>query len=211
MLGRDCSDLLVPEVLAEIARRGLYGRAMLERLRATLPPMRFTHTLNVAALAESLARRHGEDPDRARLAGLLHDAGRRFPAPLMARYALRRRLRAPLLRRTAELEPLLLHAYVSEDLARREFGVSDEAVLSAVRKHTLGDARMSLLDRVLYTADACSADRVHPGTEGRRALAFADLDAAFSLCVADKLVDAVKRGAWLHPVTIALWNRLAAR
>jgi len=210
-LGEDCSDALAPAVLSRIEARGAYGTGLLKRLRATLKPGRYAHTLNVAALAGALARRHGLDEDRARLAGLLHDAGRRFPPPLLAEYARKRRLKVPQGALTAALEPMLLHAYVSEDLARGEFGVRDEAVLSAVRKHTLGDLVMSPLDKAVYVADACSADRSHPGVAETRALAFGDLDAAFERCLADKLSDALRRRAWLHPLTIELWNSLAAR
>ena len=210
-LGEDCSDAVYPEVLAEARRLGLYSQGILDRLRKTLSPARFAHTLNVAGLAEALARRHGADAGRARLAGLLHDAGRRMTVPLMAEYARKRRLKAPKLGLTAGLEPLLLHAHISEDLARREFGVDDLEVLSAVRKHTLGDPEMSLLDKVVYVADACSFDRRHHGAAETRALAFADLDAALARCVADKLAHALSRGAWLHPLTVTLWNRLAAR
>lgn len=210
-LGQDCSDLIFPEVLGAIEKDGLYGTALLKRLRETLTPGRYEHVLNVAALADALARRHGADPAKARLAGLLHDAGRRFPSPLLAAYVRRRRLKVPHAAETAALEPMLLHAHVSEDLARAEFGVDDPAVLSAVRKHTLGGRRMSLLDRIVYVADASSADRHHPGADATRALAFDDLDAAFERCVADKLAHALERGAWLHPLTVELWNSLAAR
>jgi nicotinate-nucleotide adenylyltransferase len=210
-LGQDCSDALFPEVLARIEARGLYGRALLKRLRETLKPGRCEHTLNVAALADALARRHGADAGKARLAGLLHDAGRRFPPPLMAEYARKRRLKIPERDLTAALEPMLLHAHISEDLARREFGVVDEEILSAIRKHTLGDVRMSLLDKIVYVADACSIDRVHEGVAETRALAFGDLDAAFELCLAEKLAHALARRAWLHPLTIELWNTRAAR
>ncbi|NNN07347.1 MAG: HD domain-containing protein [Elusimicrobia bacterium] len=202
---------LFAETLAEIKRRGLYGQARLARLSATLKPGRFAHTLNVAALADALARRHGVDAARARLAGLLHDAGRRFSSPELAAYVRRRRLRVPFGAQTAARTPMLLHAYVSEDLARREFGVRDAAVLRAVRRHTLGGPRMSVLDKVLYVADACSADRRHPGVERTRALAFDDLDAAFARCVVEKLSHALARRAWIHPATVALWNSLAAR
>jgi predicted HD superfamily hydrolase involved in NAD metabolism len=129
----------------------------------------------------------------------------------MAEYARKRRLKVPERDLTAALEPMLLHAHISEDLARREFGVEDEAVLSAIRKHTLGDLKMSALDKLVYVADACSADRTHPGAAETRALAFDDLDGAFERCLADKLEHALKRRAWLHPLTIALWNSLAAR
>jgi nicotinate-nucleotide adenylyltransferase len=210
-LGQDCSAEMFPEVLARIEARGTYGTGVLKRLQATLKPGRYEHTLNVADLAGALARRHGCDAAKARLAGLLHDAGRRFAPPLMAEYARKRRLKIPERDLTAALEPMLLHAHISEDLARREFGVADEEVLSAIRKHTLGDRRMSRLDKIVYVADACSADRRHHGVAKTRALAFDDLDAAFELCLAEKLAHALARRAWLHPLTIELWNSLAAR
>jgi nicotinate-nucleotide adenylyltransferase len=210
-LGQDCSDAVFPDVLARIENDGLYGHALLKRLRETLKPGRYEHTLNVATLADALARRHGADAAKARLAGLLHDAGRRFSPPLMAEYARTKRLKVPERDMTAALEPMLLHAHISEDLAKKEFGVDDADVLSAIRKHTLGDVRMSLLDKVLYVADACAADRSHPGVEKTRALAFDDLDAAFERCLADKLAHALQRRAWIHPLTVTLWNSLAAR
>jgi nicotinate-nucleotide adenylyltransferase len=209
-LGQDCAGEVFPEVLDRIEESGAYGTGLLKRLKTMLKPGRYEHTLNVAALAGALARRHGEDAAKARLAALLHDVGRRLSPPLMAEYARKRRLQIPERDLTAGLEPMLLHAHISEDLARREFGVADEAVLSAIRKHTLGDARMTALDKVVYVADACSADRRHHGVAETRALAFDDLDAAFVRCLADKLSSALARRAWLHPLTIELWNILAA-
>ena len=210
-LGDDRPDALFPEVASRVEERGTYGRRLLRRLRETLKPGRYEHTLNVASMADALARRHGLDADRARSAGLLHDAGRRFAPPLMAEYVRKRRLSVPDGKTTAALEPMLLHAYISEDLAREEFGVRDRDVLSAIRKHTLGDVRMTAFDKLLYVADACSADRSHPGVEKTRALAFSDLDAAFFRCLSDKLSHALSRGAWIHPLTVKLWNSLAAR
>ena len=104
---------------------------------------------------------------------------------------------------------MLLHAYVSADLAQREFGVHDPEILSAIKHHTLGERRMSLLDKILYVADACARDRTHATSASTRALAFVDLDAALKRCVCEKLLHAVSREAWLHPFTVTLWNSLA--
>lgn len=209
-LGRP-TPLLAPAVRTRIERRGLYGTGLLRRLRETLTPGRVEHTLNVAALAESLARRHGLDARKALVAGLLHDLGRRFPPHVLAAYARRRRLPAPLRKTLIAREPMLLHAYASADLARRELGVTDPEILSAVSKHTLGAAKMSPLDKVVYVADACSADRAHRGVAATRRLAFRDLDAALRRCAADKIAHARARGAWLHPATLSLWKSLPAR
>lgn len=208
-LDQDCSNELSPSVSSFIDRRRLYGKEALSILKSTLSATRYEHTLNVSSLSESLARRWGADPVKARLAGLLHDAGRRYSPHELARYARRRRLKVPLRELILALEPMLLHSYVSEDIARREFGVDDPEILGAIRRHTLGDRRLGLLDRILYVADACAIDRTHATSSATRALAFVDLDAALKRCVAEKVGHAVSRDAWLHPLTVNLWNSLA--
>ena len=207
-LGEDLSAKLSPEVLGYIERRGLYGRALLKLLKPALSSRRYAHSLAVARLAGELARRWGFNEGKARLAGLLHDCGRCMPAPEMPAYARARRLKIPALEETARRNPLLLHAYLSEDLCRRRYAVTDPAVLSAVRKHTLGDLRMSPLDRLLYVADACSYDRAYAAAPRLRKAAFLDMKAAFKDCVALKLDHAISRQAWLHPLTVSLWNSL---
>lgn len=197
-----------PSVLKRIYKRGLYGTAVVQTLRERLSSFRFEHTLSVARLAEALAKRWGADAEKARLAGLLHDCGRMTALKDMGAYARSRRLPVPSLEETARRAPLLIHSYISADLARLRFGVTDEAVLEAVRRHTLGGPRMTLLDKVLYAADAASEDRDYPGAAALRRLAFADLDKAFRRCLAMKISHALSEGRWLHPATVSLWNSL---
>lgn len=206
--GRGTAAFLTPPVAAAIEKRGLYGAGILSALRRSLSPERFEHTLAVADLAESLARRWGLDAGKAQQAALLHDCGRSVPVPLMAAYARERRLPVPAFDDVARHHPLLIHAYISADLARRRFGVSDPEVLNAIRRHTLGDRRMTALDRLLYVADAASADRDYPAAASIRALAYRDLEAALRACVLNKIQHALTARAWLHPLTISLWNSL---
>ncbi|OGR82641.1 MAG: hypothetical protein A3J74_00865 [Elusimicrobia bacterium RIFCSPHIGHO2_02_FULL_57_9] len=207
-LGDGARKYLAPAVHAFIKRHGLYGENLPDRLKTQIKSRRFKHSLAVARLAEQLARRWGLDPAKARLAGLLHDCGRSIPAPDMAGYAQRRRLAVPFLAAVSRRQPLLCHAYVSADIARRRFGVSDPAILSAISKHTLGGRSMSALDRLIYTADAASTDRNYPEAKKIRALAFQDIDAAFRACVRQKLCHALSHDAWIHPLTLQLWNSL---
>ena len=207
-VGDDVSEMLAPAVRCYIEQRGLYGLARLDRLRALLSPRRLEHSRHVARLAGFLARRWGLDQERALLAGMLHDCGRSVPVERMGSYARAKRLAIPLREQTARLQPLALHAHISEDLCRRRFGVKDEAVLSAVRKHTLGDAHMSPLDRAVYVADACSEDRSYPEAPEIRRLAFDNLDEAYKACVANKLRYCLVDGGWIHPLTLSAWNSL---
>ncbi len=207
-LGQSVKGLVAPSVEREIKRRALYGAKLFSFLKRSLKPGRFEHTLCVAELAEALAKRWGLDAEKARLAGLLHDLGRSVRKTRMPAYALRRRLKVPALRGIIQHHPILLHAYISEDLARRRFAIKDEEILAAVRRHTLGETRMSPLDRLLFVADACSADRRFPGVVELRRLAFKDLDRAFAAVVRNKL-DYVRRGdQWVHPMARRLWNSL---
>ena len=195
-----------PGALALIRSAGLYGGALRRKLAAELPGERFAHTLAVSRMAVRLAVRHGLDPERAALAGLLHDCGRAVPVAGMAAYARRRRLKVGALGDTARLAPILLHAHISEDRAARVHGVRDPAVLSAVRKHTLADAVMSPLDRLLYAADACSLDRRFAGAGRIRRAAFRDLDAGYREALREKLLFVLRDGAWMHPGAPAAWN-----
>ncbi len=207
--GENTGNALGPGVEAKIARRGLYGAGLLARLRAMLKTGRYAHTLAVARLAEELAGRHGLDAGRARLAGLLHDCGRSIPVSRMPGYVRRHGVAVPCASQTIRRAPLLLHAYISADLAARRLGVSDPEVLSAVRRHTLGAPNMTPLDRLLYVADAASTDRRYPGVGRLRRLARLDLDKAFRECVRRKLAHARAADGWLHPQTERTWKSLA--
>ncbi|HVA65918.1 MAG TPA: bis(5'-nucleosyl)-tetraphosphatase (symmetrical) YqeK [Elusimicrobiota bacterium] len=207
-LGLDARAWLAKNVARHIESRRLYGLALLGELKKSLSPERFAHTLAVAGWAQSLAARWGANPDDARLAGLLHDWGRAVPVPRMPDYARARRLKVPRLNDIARRQPLLLHAYISEDMARRR-GLGGPAVRQAVRRHTLGGRGMTRLDRILYVADACSPDRSYAGAAGLRRLALKDLNSAFSGCLRMKIEHALSRGSWIHPLTVSLWNSRA--
>jgi len=117
---------------------------------------RFEHSLRVAACAQELARRHGVDPQKARLAGLLHDLARLYsPQQLILEAEARAMPITPFERE----KPALLHAALGAALARERFGVDDPDVLSAIAKHTRGAPEMSPLDCVVYLADSLEPAR----------------------------------------------------
>ena len=197
----------IPRAVRGLIRSGgLYGGAIRRRLAAELSAPRYHHTLAVARMAAGLARRHGLDEERAALAGLLHDCGRSVPVHRMVAECRARRLRIPAFEETARHAPILLHAYLSEDRARRDYGVRDPAVLSAVRKHTLGDAVMAALDRLVYAADACSEDRGFPEAALIRKKGLANLDDGYREAARLKLTHVLREEGWLHPLAVSVWN-----
>ena len=205
--GEDIGGLVPDGVGAYIQREGLYLCAMtrqeiLERLQRTLKPGRFRHTLGVADTAWRLASVAGVDPQRAKLAGLLHDCAKSEDVD-----AMRRRV-AEAVEDTDEAEldaPAVLHAPMGMLLAKEVYGVQDPQILSAIRRHTIGDWRMSAMDKLIFVADYIEPNRKpFPGLEAVRALAEKDIDAAARLCAAQSAAYVRAQGKAPHPKTLAM-------
>ena len=167
--------------------------------RERLSAKRYGHTLRVAETAESLARAHGVDPERARLAALLHDAAReRSPEEFLG-------LAEDLGVGVGEPEresPKLLHGPVAAELARRELGVEDGEVLEAIREHTTGRPGMGPLSLVLYVADKIEPARDYPSVENLRRLARRDLRGAAAESLRRSIAHNEERGRPTHPASI---------
>ena len=167
--------------------------------RERLSPKRYGHTLRVADTAQDLALAHGLDPDRARLAALLHDAAREVP--LKECLDLAERWGLPVGEPERE-SPKLLHGPVAAELARRELGVQDDEVLDAVREHTTGRPGMGLLSLVLFVADKIEPAREYPSVENLRRLAREDLRGAAAESLRRSIAHNEERGRPTHPASI---------
>jgi predicted HD superfamily hydrolase involved in NAD metabolism len=183
---------------------------ILPELKERLSPERFRHSVAVAALAERLARRHHEEPRRARVAGLLHDWSKELSGPELVRYCRRYRLRVPAFSLIAKRAPRLLHAYASAHAVARQYGIQDGGVLKAIAHHTLGAPRMGRLEEIVYIADLASTDRSFPEARAVRSLAQKALKPAFREALKVKIQHIVGRNQFLHPMAVELWNEACA-
>ena len=161
---------------------------------------RFGHTLRVARMAAALARAHGLDPERARLAGLLHDLARLWSDERLLQACAERGMAVDAFERA---NPVVLHARLGAEIARETFGVTDEAVLSAIRKHTVADGAMTPLDAVLYLADGLEPGRTFSDRAELAALAERDLEGAMRAVLASSLTYLRGRGLSPAPQTLA--------
>ena len=169
--------------------------------RERLSEKRYGHTARVAETVEDLARLHGLDPARARLAALLHDAARETAPEEFLRLAESWDLRIGEPERES---PKLLHGPVAAELARRELGVEDEEVLGAVRDHTVGRAGMGPLAVALYVADKIEPSRDYPSVGRIRALAGQDLREAAAEALRRVVAHNEGRGRPVHPSSRAM-------
>ena len=102
------------------------------------------------------------------------------------------------------------HGICAAILARTEWGVTDEAVLSAIACHTAGKAGMTQLDKILYLADMTSAERDWPGVEKLRKLEMKDLDAAMLAALRQTNGFVLSEGKPLDPESKAAYEDILA-
>ena len=168
-----------------------------ELVRGRLSDKRYAHTLNVKKMAVKLAKIYGEDEERAALAALLHDSAKEISKDEM--------------REGGEERPTpVWHGVCAAILARTQWGVTDEAVLSAIACHTAGKPGMTRLDKILYLADMTSAERDWPGVEKLRKLEKKDLDAAMLAALKQTNDFVLSQGKPLDPMSKAAYEDILA-
>ncbi len=179
-----------------------------ELVRSRLSDKRYEHTLNVRKMAVKLAKRHDADEDRAALAALLHDAAKEISKDEM-----RAIMKAhPEYAEGGEERPApVWHGICAAILARTEWGVEDEAVLSAIACHTAGKPGMSKLDKILYLADMSSAERDWPGVNKLRKLERKNLDAAMLMALKQTNDFVLSQGKPLDPMSKAAYDDIQAQ
>ena len=201
------ADGLHPAVMEYIRVMGLYGvtasptgaAAHMDKLMAAMDIGRMAHTLCVAWEARRLAAEHGEDVQKAALAGLFHDCAMDIELAQMQKIAKANRLTDD---PSVMASGSLLHALVGAYLARKAYGIHDEQVLSAIAWHTLGRPGMSRLEMIVYLADKIEPCREHyHGLDEIRQLAQKDLAAAMALSLEQTQAYVKGRGKELHPAS----------
>jgi len=164
--------------------------------RGRLSDKRYAHTLRVAETAERLAKLHGLDSERARLAGLLHDTAREVGKEELLRVAEEDGLPVGDFERE---RPILLHGPVAAELAREDLGVEDGEILDAVRVHTTGEPGMGPLALALFVADKIEPGREQSGVEDLRELAPVSLHRAARAALEDSVSYNERRDRPAHP------------
>jgi predicted HD superfamily hydrolase involved in NAD metabolism len=161
---------------------------------------RYEHTVRVARCADVLAQRHGLDARKARLAGMLHDLARLYPAKRLLAEC---ELRSMPVSAFERANPIVLHARLGASLAQEAFGVHDPDVLSAIEKHTTGDAGMTPLDCAVFLADALEPGRDYPEREALWTLSLGDLGAGTRGVLRSTVEHLQRKGLPVAPQTLA--------
>ena len=172
-------------------------------LKSKLTPERYTHVLSVRELALDLAKRYGADLRKVNLAVLLHDCAKWMRTSEQYEAAANHEIQ---LDEIEHHNPSLVHALIGVEFAVSHFDVDNPEILNAIRVHTTGSGKMTLIDKILYVADFAEPKRHHAEAHSVRELAYQDLDKAVFETSRYKIKHLLAKGVLIHPHTIDAYN-----
>lgn len=192
LMGEPC-DSINPLVAQEIKKRGLFEdyRAHVDRLKCYQSPQLYAHSKSVVLRAVDFNSKHHLQQDfrKVFLAALLHDNAKQRPSL--------DGLKVPV----DSIETPVLHQFLGAEKARRDFGIEDKDILDAIRYHTTAKADMTMLEKLIYTADSLSDDRTYAPIPTLREIAKADFDKGFRSVLKYTYLKIIAKGKGMYPLT----------
>ncbi len=180
---------------------GMVEDKLKDWLQARISLGRYRHSLGVLEAVTGLAERYEVAAAPLRQAALLHDCAREFTNEELVATAEEWGLPV---RDIDRLSPVLLHGKLAVEIARRDLGLSEPAMMSAVRWHTAGHPEMTLSDKLFYLADVTEPTRHHDWVADLKALALEDVDRALLMAIGINTDHLDRTGRTVDPDTYVL-------
>lgn len=198
-------DLLSPQVYEFILDHNLYRSDYQSIIRKMMGDYRFTHSVNVAVEAVELAKLYGADEHKAYVAGILHDITKELPHEEQLQII---KDGGIILDDVQKIAPKLWHSVSGSVYIRTKLGITDKDIINAIRYHTTGRAGMSLLEKIIYTADFTSAERSYNGADIMREKSRRSLEEAMIYSCQFTLQNLSAKEAAIHPDQFFCYNDL---
>ena len=117
-----------------------------EKLKACLSEERYMHSIGTMEKAVELAKQFNCNVEKAQLAGLLHDCAKCLSKDELLQYS-------NCFEEDEKTSSKTWHAPAGEVVAKEQFGIADEEILSSIRWHTIGKKDMTDFEKIIFIAD----------------------------------------------------------
>lgn len=176
--------------------------------KSILSESRYKHVLRVRDKAIELAKIFNADINKVELASYFHDFAKNFTNEealniINNKYS-------HVFKNSFKINQIL-HGFAAADYIKENFNILDEEILDAIRYHTIGRENMTLIDKIVYLADAIEDAREYPGVNEIRKISKIDLDEAILMELNLKIKHLIDKGVLIHPNTILFRNSLIKR
>ncbi len=174
-------------------------------LKQKLDDYRFNHSLCVAKEAKRLAQKYGADPEKAYLAGLLHDITKNEPRDFHLNYFKEFDI---ILTDVENKSDRLWHAISGALFVKNELKLLDEELVLAIRYHTTAKSDMTKLEKIIFVADFTAEDRSYKDVCVMRELADKSLEEAMIYALSYTINKLVENKQQVHPDAVSAYNYL---
>ena len=171
-----------------------------ESMKLLLKESRYLHSIGVEDVSCDLALIHGYDMEKAKIAGILHDCAKNMTDLELLEECEKHQLPVNDIEKTC---PFLLHAKVGSLHAQIKYGIQDEEILNAITYHTTGRPAMTMLEKIIFTADYIEPyRRPLPRIDEIRRTAYSDLDKAVLMILENTLEYLVEKSGDIDTLTV---------
>ncbi|MDO4912420.1 MAG: bis(5'-nucleosyl)-tetraphosphatase (symmetrical) YqeK [Lactobacillus sp.] len=183
----------------------LSSSELFNKVQSVMSEKRFKHSIGVSQTARKLAELNDYDPNKAALTGFLHDYAKEFPEEKFREKILKENYDPDLI-----LYPPVWHGIVGASFVEEDLGIKDPEILTAIRKHTVGDRSMTTLDQIVFVADFIEPNRDFPAVDEARKVAFADLKEGMCYEIAHTIQFLVQKRQAIYPKMFEAYNSYVA-
>ncbi len=181
-------------------------KELIAKVKEQVSEKRFKHILGVEQAALELARANDYELEKASVAALVHDYAKERSDSEFKALIVQTGLEQDLL----NWNNFIWHGVVGAEIIKKELKITDEEILNAVRRHTVGAKEMTTLDQIVYVADYIEPGRDFPGVDQARQLAAESLRAAVEFETKHTLLYLMNNNKTIYPAAILTYNAYVA-
>ena len=170
-----------------------------EIVKSKMSLKRFTHTLGVVEISEKLAKIYNADIEKCKVAALLHDICKEMDMEYIKNIC-KNNFMNELSEEDLENNEIL-HGFAGSYYVKTELGINDKEILNAIKYHTIGAKNMTLVEKIVYIADAIEYGRNYPSVVEIREETFKNLDKGILMEIEHKEKYLESIGKKSHPNT----------
>ena len=170
-----------------------------EIVKSKMSLKRFTHTLGVVEMSEKLAKIYNANIEKCKVAALLHDICKEMNMEYIKNIC-KNNFINELSEEDLENNEIL-HGFAGAYYVKNELGINDKEILNAIKYHTVGAKDMTLLEKIVYIADAIEYGRNYQSVVEIREETFKNLDNGIIMEIEHKEEYLESIGKKSHPNT----------
>ena len=170
-----------------------------EIVKSKMSFKRFTHTLGVVEMSEKLAKMYNADIEKCKVAALLHDICKEMDMEYIKNIC-KNNFMNELSEEDLENNEIL-HGFAGAYYVKTELGINAKEILNAIKYHTVGAKNMTLVEKIVYIADAIEYGRNYPSVVEIREETFKNLDKGILMEIEHKEKYLESIGKKSHPNT----------